>query len=71
MVVFMNVESEFSGYRDVRERIAQLSQSEIGKSDAPALDGIFLETGTVLLLAPWSEFWDRITSRRVCRLSTR
>jgi tetratricopeptide (TPR) repeat protein len=32
MAVFMAVESESSGYRDVRERIAQLSQPEIGKS---------------------------------------
>lgn len=31
MAVFMEVESESSGYRDVRERIAQLSQAEIGK----------------------------------------
>ena len=29
---FMEVESELSGYRDVRDRIAQLSQAEIGKS---------------------------------------
>ena len=32
MAVFMEVESELSGYRDVRDRIAQLSQAEIGKS---------------------------------------
>ena len=32
MAIFMEVESESSGYRDVRERIAQLSQAEIGKS---------------------------------------
>jgi tetratricopeptide (TPR) repeat protein len=31
MAVFMELESESSGYRDVRERIAQLSQAEIGK----------------------------------------
>jgi tetratricopeptide (TPR) repeat protein len=31
MALFMEVESESSGYRDVRERIAQLSQAEIGK----------------------------------------
>jgi tetratricopeptide (TPR) repeat protein len=31
LAVFMEVESESSGYRDVRERIAQLSQSQIGK----------------------------------------
>ena len=32
MALFMEVESELSGYRDVRDRIAQLSQAEIGKS---------------------------------------
>ena len=32
MALFMEVESESSGYRDVRDRIAQLSQAEIGKS---------------------------------------
>jgi tetratricopeptide (TPR) repeat protein len=32
LAIFMEVESESSGYRDVRERIAQLSQAEIGKS---------------------------------------
>jgi len=31
MALFMEVESESCGYRDVRERIAQLSQAEIGK----------------------------------------
>ena len=31
LAVFMEVESESSGYRDVRERITQLSQAEIGK----------------------------------------
>jgi tetratricopeptide (TPR) repeat protein len=31
MAVFMELESESSGYRDVRERIVQLSQAEIGK----------------------------------------
>ena len=31
MALFMEVESESSGYRDVRERITQLSQAEIGK----------------------------------------
>ena len=29
--VFMELESESFGYRDVRERIVQLSQAEIGK----------------------------------------
>jgi tetratricopeptide (TPR) repeat protein len=32
LAVFMEVESESGGYRDVRERIAQLSQPGIGKS---------------------------------------
>ena len=32
MALFMEVESELSGYRNVRDRIAQLSQAEIGKS---------------------------------------
>jgi tetratricopeptide (TPR) repeat protein len=32
MARFMEVESESLGYRDVRDRIAQLSQAEIGKS---------------------------------------
>ena len=32
MALFMEVESELSGYRDVRDRIAQLSRAEIGKS---------------------------------------
>ena len=31
LAVFMELESESSGYRDVRERITQLSQAEIGK----------------------------------------
>jgi tetratricopeptide (TPR) repeat protein len=31
LALFMEVESESSGYQDVRERIAQLSQAEIGK----------------------------------------
>ena len=31
LAVFIEVESESSGYRDVRERITQLSQAEIGK----------------------------------------
>ena len=31
MALFMELESESSGYRDVRDRIAQLSQAEIGK----------------------------------------
>jgi tetratricopeptide (TPR) repeat protein len=31
MALFMEVESDVSGYRDVRERIARLSQAEIGK----------------------------------------
>ncbi len=31
MALFMEVESESSGYRDVRDRIVQLSQAEIGK----------------------------------------
>jgi tetratricopeptide (TPR) repeat protein len=32
MALFMEVDSESSGYRDVRERIAHLSHTEIGKS---------------------------------------
>lgn len=32
LAIFMELESEASGYEDVRERIAQLSQTEIGKS---------------------------------------
>ena len=32
MALFMEVESELPGYRDVRDRIAQLAQAEIGKS---------------------------------------
>jgi len=32
MALFIEVESELSGYRDVRDRIAQLSRAEIGKS---------------------------------------
>ena len=32
MALFREVESELSGYRDVRDRIAQLSRAEIGKS---------------------------------------
>jgi tetratricopeptide (TPR) repeat protein len=32
MALFMEVESALSGYRDVRDRIARLSQAEIGKS---------------------------------------
>jgi len=32
IALFMEVESELSGYRDVRARIARLSQAEIGKS---------------------------------------
>jgi tetratricopeptide (TPR) repeat protein len=31
MAIFMEVESDTPGYRDVRQRIAQLSQAEIGK----------------------------------------
>jgi tetratricopeptide (TPR) repeat protein len=31
LALFMELDSESSGYRDVRERIAQLSQTEIGK----------------------------------------
>ncbi len=31
MALFMELESDASGYRDVRERIARLSQAEIGK----------------------------------------
>ena len=32
MALFMEVDSESSGYRDVRERIAHLSHTEIGNS---------------------------------------
>jgi tetratricopeptide (TPR) repeat protein len=32
LAIFMEVESEASGYEDVRDRIAQLSQAEIGRS---------------------------------------
>jgi hypothetical protein len=31
MALFMELDSESSGYRDVRERISQLSRTEIGK----------------------------------------
>ena len=59
--VFADLEFDAASYRDVPERLATLRRA-LGEGPAVMallLAAFFLEVGFVLLVVPWSSYWDR------------